>query len=175
LREATACDIHSSIQVFRKQAAGMSSLTLESFLPALVPSVGATDGRGQGDQIAEMVEQALSATHASRRGSERRREQRFPYPHPIYLTPLDSFNRSRTESLVVIGKQISLHGVDFYHREPIAHRRVIASLDAGEHGGIGLLLELAGCRFSRHGGDDNGGRFLAVVDSPLEIERRTSA
>jgi hypothetical protein len=161
----------------------MSSLTLESYLPALLPSVGATDGKGQGDPIAAVVEQALTATHATRKGPERRREQRFPYPHPIYLTPLDSIARSRSDSgprtrsetFVVIGKQITLHGVDFYHREPIAHRRVIASLDAGEHGWIGLLLELAWCRFSRHGWYDNGGRFLAVVDSPLEIERRTSA
>ncbi len=153
----------------------MSRLTLESYLPALLPSVGATDGKGQEDQIVSVVEQALSASHPARRGSERRREQRFPYPHPIYLTPLEATDRRPIETFVVIGKQMTLHGVDFYHREPIAHRRVIASLDAGDHGWIGLLLELAWCRFSRHGWYDNGGRFLAVVDSPLEIERRTSA
>jgi len=153
----------------------MSRLTLESYLPALLPPVGATDGRGQEDPIAAALEQALSATHIIRRGTERRREQRFPYPHPIHLTPIDAPRRGPVESLVVIGKQISLHGIDFYHNEPIPHGRVIASLDAGERGWIGLLLELAWCRFSRHGWYDNGGRFLAVVDSPLEIERRTSA
>jgi hypothetical protein len=153
----------------------MSRLTLESYLPALLPSVGATDGKGQEDLIESAVERALGASHPSRRGSERRREQRFPYPHPIYLTPLEPAGSRPIETFVVIGKQISLHGVDFYHREPVAHRRVVASLEAGEQGWIGLLLELAWCRFSRHGWYENGGRFLAVVDSPLEIERRTSA
>jgi len=153
----------------------MSRLTLESYLPALLPSVGATDGKGQGDLVAALVERALSAAHPSRRAMDRRREQRFPYPHPIFLTPLETTGGRPAETISVIGKQISLYGVDFYHREPIAQRRVIASLDAGEHGWIGLILELAWCRFSRHGWYDNGGRFLAVVDSPLEIERRTSA
>jgi hypothetical protein len=154
----------------------MSTKALESYLPVLVPSVGATDGTRQGDSIVAALEHALLATHTIRQGAERRREQRYPYPHPIHLTPLESSGRrGPAESLVVIGKQISMHGVDFYHSEPIPHGRVIASLDAGERGWIGLLLELAWCRFSRHGWYDNGGRFLAVVDSPLEIERRTSA
>ena len=153
----------------------MSSLTLESSLPALLPSVGATVGKGQEDPFSGLVEQVLVAAHPSRRGLEHRREQRYPYPHPIYLTPLEPHATRPRETFVVIGKQISPHGVDFYFREPIAHRRVIASLDAGERGWIGLVLELAWCRFSRHGWYENGGRFLGVVDSPLEIERRTSA
>ena len=37
-------------------------------------------------------------------------------------------------------------------------------------GWIGLLLELTWCRFTRHGRYDNGGRFLAVVPSPLEAD-----
>lgn len=153
----------------------MSTLTLESYLPALLPSVGATDGNRQGDFIAAALERALLATHTIRHGAERRREQRYPYPHPIHLTPVGTRGGGTADCLVVIGKQISLHGLDFYHAEPIPHGRVIASLDAGDRGWIGLLMELAWCRFSRHGVYDNGGRFLAVVDSPLEIERRTSA
>ncbi|MEX2176058.1 MAG: hypothetical protein WD872_16980 [Pirellulaceae bacterium] len=153
----------------------MSRLMLESYLPAELSPVGATRGNRREDPITESVEHALSAAHPDRRGVEHRREQRYPYPHPIHLTPLDTPRGVRAETIVVIGKQLSPHGVDFYHREPLGHRRVIASLDAGERGWIGFLLELAWCRFNRHGWYDNGGRFLAIVDSPLEIERRTSA
>jgi hypothetical protein len=157
----------------------MSSLTFESYLPVELPSVGATDGNRREDSVANTVEQVLAAVQGSRHGIERRREERFPYPHPIYLTPLpgpgERHADPRRETIVVIGKHLTTHGVDFYHREPIPHRRVIASLDAAEHGWIGLLLELTWCRFNRHGWYDNGGRFLSVLESPLEIERRTSA
>jgi hypothetical protein len=152
----------------------MSALTHDSYLPVVLPSVGATDGNRREDPIASVVEQALRSARPIRKGRERRREERYPYPYPIYLTPLDA-QCGRDETIVVIGRQLSLHGVDFYHREPIPHNRVIASLDAHEQGWIGLILELTWCRFNRHGWYDNGGRFVGVVDSPLEIERRTSA
>jgi hypothetical protein len=71
------------------------------------------------------------------------------------------------QTLVVIGKHLSEHGLDFYHRQPVPQRRVIASLDGGSAGWVGLLLELNWCRFTRHGWYDNGGRFVAIVDSPL--------
>jgi hypothetical protein len=152
----------------------MSTLTFDSHLPVALPSVGATDGNRREDAIGFAVELALRCPRPLRPGKERRREERYPYPYPLYLTPLDA-PRGRDATIAVIGRQLSLHGVDFYHREPIPHRRVIASLDAHEQGWVGLLLELTWCRFNRHGWYDNGGRFLAVVDSPLEIERRTSA
>ena len=153
----------------------MSIVTHASYLPVALPSVGASDGNRQEDSIGSVVEQALLSARPVRNGKERRREERYPSPYPIYLTPLDTPQGKRDETIVVIGRQLSLHGVDFYHRDPIPHTRVIASLDAHEQGWIGLLLELTWCRFNRHGWYDNGGRFVAVVDSPLEIERRTSS
>ncbi|MCI0357782.1 MAG: hypothetical protein L0211_04750 [Planctomycetaceae bacterium] len=152
----------------------MSTLTHDSHLPVVLPSVGATDGNRREDLVASRVEQALFSARPIHKGVERRSEERYPYPYPIYLTPLAAQKTHRDETIVVIGRQLSLHGVDFYHREPIPHARVIASLNAHEQGWIGLLLELTWCRFNRHGWYDNGGRFLAVMDSPLEIERRTS-
>ena len=47
-------------------------------------------------------------------------------------------------TFVVIGKHLAPHGIDFYCRQPLAERRVIASLDCGREGWIGLVLELAG-------------------------------
>jgi hypothetical protein len=151
----------------------MSALLLASpasraFLPAQLPAAGATVGNRQGDCIAQRVELALAAAHPTRRAADRRREARYPYPYPIFLTPCDGPSGSPpAKPIPVIGKQLSLHGIDFYYREPLPYRRVIASLDGGDDGWIGLLLELAWCRFSRHGWYDNGGRFLAVVPSPL--------
>jgi hypothetical protein len=120
------------------------------------------------DRIAEFVESAVLAIEPTRRPVERRREARFPYPYPIHLTPVTADGSAATsDTFVVIGKHLAPHGIDFYSRQPLAHRRVIASLDCGIEGWIGLLVELTWCRFGRHGWYDNGGRFLGVTPSPL--------
>ena len=120
------------------------------------------------DRVADLVESALAAIEPTRRPVERRRETRYPYPYPLHVTPVNSDSRAAVEeTFVVVGKHLAPHGVDFYSRQPLAHRRVIVSLDCGVEGWIGLLVELTWCRFSRHGWYDNGGRFLGVVPSPI--------
>lgn len=144
----------------------MSACLLDSAPAALIPSAGAENRRG--DHIANSVHCALAAIEPGRRGGERRRETRHPYPYPIHLTPLDAAGLpDALRTFVVIGKHLSSHGLDFYCRQPLPERRIIASLDCGREGWIGLVLELAWCRFGRHGWYDNGGRFIAVVPSPL--------
>jgi len=146
----------------------MSTCLLDTVLPALPASALATDAGWQENRIASSVRSALFAVDPGRKTTERRRESRYPYPYPIHLTPLDASGQPEVlRTFVVIGKHLSPHGLDFYFRLPLPERRVIASLDCGRDGWIGLLLELAWCRFSRHGWYDNGGRFLAVVPSPL--------
>ncbi|HEY2416151.1 MAG TPA: hypothetical protein VGI40_28170 [Pirellulaceae bacterium] len=120
------------------------------------------------DRIAELVDSAVTAIEPTRRTTERRREPRYPYPYPLHITPVAADGCSdASETFVVVGKHLAPHGVDFYSRKPVAHRRVIVSLDCGVEGWIGLLVELTWCRFGRHGWYDNGGRFLSVVPSPL--------
>ena len=120
------------------------------------------------DAVAASVQAALYAVEPGRRAMERRREQRYAFPYPIHLTPYGAGGAPRTErTFVVIGKHLSENGLDFYCRQPLAERRVIASLDCGKEGWIGLVLELAWCRFGRHGWYDNGGRFIAAAPSPL--------
>jgi len=122
----------------------------------------------QKDRIAELVESAVLAIEPTRRSVERRREARYPYPYPLHVTPIAGGGVADVhETFVVIGKHLAPHGIDFYSRQPLAHRRVIISLDCGLEGWIGLLVELTWCRFGRHGWYDNGGRFLGVVPSPL--------
>ena len=146
----------------------MSTCLADTVLPVSLPPAYSAGGAGQTAQVAASVHAALAAIEACRPPVERRRQQRNPYPYPVHVTPLDEDGRPDVErTFVVIGKHLSPGGFDFYCPQPLAQRRVIASLDCGRDGFIGLLLELAWCRFSRHGWYDNGGRFLAVVPSPL--------
>jgi hypothetical protein len=155
----------------------MSILSLDTVLPAPLPVAGSVAGNWQENQIASSVESALNAVDSCRRAMERRRENRHPYPYPIHLTPLlDDGTPDVNGTFVVIGKHLAAHGIDFYCSQPLPHRRVIASLDGGSAGWIGIILELTWCRFSRHGWYDNGGRFVAMVRSPLlELDNRPRA
>lgn len=163
----------------------MTTLKLDSLLrPALTrpltaaiagPAHAAAGTARRGDTIALGVRQALAAAQSGRPGLERRREARYPYPYPVYLTPVIDDVPAAERTIVVIGKHLSEHGLDFYHREPLADRQVIASLDGGAAGWVGMLLELTWCRFSRHGWYDNGGRFVSLVLSPLDAEASDTA
>ena len=139
----------------------LDDVLLPPAAPALFP------GRRQ-DRIAQCVNSAMLAVEPVRRSVERRREARHPYPYPLHLTPLGADGQALAEeTFVVIGKHLAPHGVDFYSPQPLAHRRVIVSLDCGKEGWIVIVVELAWCRFSRHGWYDNGGRFIGIVRSPL--------
>jgi hypothetical protein len=110
----------------------------------------------------------LGGLHPPYTRNERRAERRFAYPHLVHLTPVDPDTLKPVgQPLVVVGKQLSESGLGFYHREPLPHRRVIASLELPEGGWLGLLLDIAWCRFGRQGWYDSGGRFLQVMPSPL--------
>lgn len=124
------------------------------------------------EALGRQVRLALACSHPPRKVTERRRETRHPYPYPVYLTPLDSANEPVAEqTVVVVGKHLSEHGVDFYHRAPFAHKRVICSLHIGEKRWVSMLLELTWCRFSKYGWYDNGGRFLNTTATPPGIGR----
>ena len=150
--------------------------SFDTVQPASPASALAADADRQANRIASSVHSAIYAVDPGRKTTERRLESRHPYPYPVHLTPIDAASRPEVlRTFVVIGKHLSPHGLDFYFRLPLPERRVIASLDCGREGWIGLLLELAWCRFSRHGWYDNGGRFLAVVPSPLlELDGRAA-
>jgi hypothetical protein len=154
----------------------MSICSFDTVQPASPASALAAEIDRQASRIASSVRSAIYAMDPGRKTTERRRESRYPYPYPVHLTPLTAGGKPEVlRTFVVIGKHLSPHGLDFYFRLPLPERRVIASLDCGSDGWIGLLLELAWCRFSRHGWYDNGGRFLAVVPSPLlELDGRAA-
>lgn len=138
-------------------------------LAAVPPRAQDASALAKEEGIATSVRLALANPLPERQYVERRRETRHPYPYPIYLTPVARDGRTpEGKTLVVVGKHLSDHGLDFYHRQPLPYRRVIASLACGGGQWVGLLMDLSWCRFCRHGWYDNGGRFLGVVRSPLE-------
>jgi hypothetical protein len=155
----------------------MSICTFDLVLPVPLPVAPVNESSGPHDRIRSSVQSALAAIEPFRRPMERRLEARYPYPYPIHLTPLDNSGRPDVNrTFVVIGKHLAPHGIDFYCHSPLADRRVVASLDCGPEGWIGLIVELNWCRFSRHGWYDNGGRFLAIVPSPLlELDSKPRA
>jgi hypothetical protein len=129
----------------------------------------APSNRNDSEQhIRQNVQRVLSGLQAPVLPAERRREKRHPFPYPVYLTPVARGSSVPAgDTIVVLGKHLSELGFDFYHRDPLPHRRAILSFEAGRNAWLGLLIDLSWCRFGRHGWYDNGGRFLAVVPSPL--------
>jgi hypothetical protein len=95
---------------------------------------------------------------------ERRNDWRYPYPYLIRLTPVgrDGITPSG-ETIVVAGKQISEHGLGFYHQDPLPYRRMIASLETSTGACLAFLINLSWCRFMRCGWYESGGRFLQPV------------
>ena len=128
-------------------------------------------GPGNDLDIRAQVHSILSDPSSSPKCLDRRSGQRRAYPYLIHLTPVgDDGLPVRDEAIVAVGKQLSEHGLDFYYREPLPYRRMIASLQIDNGQFIGFLLDLTWCQFSGHGWYANGGRFLQVVQSPLASE-----
>ncbi len=118
------------------------------------------------DQIQRCVQFALRGVVPQRMHEERRREKRHPFPYPVKLQPVDGRGVTCGTPIVVLGKHLTNHGLDFYYQQPISHRRVIASFSSDPCGDVELLMDLNWCRFSGHVWYENGGRFLSVVTAP---------
>ena len=123
-----------------------------------------TEPRVRSEQEIHAAVRYLLGVQHMRVGTERRREQRFPFPYPIRLTPVTTDGVvAPAESVVVLGKHLNESGLDFYYKEPLAYRRVIATFERNGREVMHILLELTWCRFGRHGWYENGGRFLQVL------------
>ncbi|MCC9609124.1 hypothetical protein LOC68_06805 [Blastopirellula sp. JC732] len=100
--------------------------------------------------------------------ADRRRDQRYPFPHLLYLTPVNKAGEPLVEqTVVVVGKTLTERGMDFYHQQPIPHRRVIVTIETPGGYIASFLMDLTWCRYTKQGWYDNGGRFLNTVPSPF--------
>jgi hypothetical protein len=116
------------------------------------------------DSVRTHIWRLLSAMYPHVQRPERRSEERFPYPRLVYLRPVSADGLTPLgETLVVAGKHLSERGLGFYHPSPLAHRRVIATLERVEDDWLSFLLDINWCRFNRHGWYESGGRFLCPV------------
>lgn len=122
------------------------------------------------EEVRAQVAGLLSSLFPSGRLPERRREQRYPFPHLVHLTPVaEDGVTPQGEPIVVVGKHLSERGLGFFHPQPLEHRRVIASLGTTS-GWIAFLIDLTWCRFTKQGWYESGGRFLRAVLSPMESD-----
>jgi hypothetical protein len=116
------------------------------------------------EAIRSQVELVVFHAQAQLHLPERRSSQRRPFPYPVEMTPLGTGGKpDRSRSFVVVGKHLSDGGLDFYHREPLTEKKLVASFDIGRERRVELLLDLTWCRFSRHGWYEQGGRFVALT------------
>ena len=107
---------------------------------------------------------------------ERRREQRFPFPRLLQLTPVSADGLQRLGPCVTAaGKQLSESGLSFFHPEPLPFRWVVVSLDKGDGRWIGFLLDVDWCRFTRQGWYESGGKFIRAVPLPTAHELEQAA
>ena len=100
---------------------------------------------------------------------ERRRDSRYPFPVLVHLTPVcEDGITPEGDSVVVVGKHLSEHGLGFFHQQPLPYRRMIASLESSRGRWVAFLIDLTWCRFTKDGWYESGGRFLQTALSPME-------
>jgi hypothetical protein len=125
------------------------------------------------DPMRRQVWGVLTSVYPRGRVIERRMDQRYPYPRMFYLTPVGEDGISpEGETAVVIGKFLSERGLGFFYQQPLAHRRMIASLESSEKSWAGFLISITWCRFTRYGWYESGGRFIQAVPSPIAPSAR---
>ncbi|MHC4402218.1 MAG: hypothetical protein ACYTG0_21330 [Planctomycetota bacterium] len=95
---------------------------------------------------------------------ERRSGRRYPYPYLVHLAPVaDDGLTPEGETLVVVGKHLSEHGLGFYHPKPLPYRRMIASFETAKGERLRFLIDVSWCRFTKQGWYESGGRFLQAM------------
>ncbi len=118
----------------------------------------------QQPQKREALRTLLACVYPSVARLERRGERRYPYPYLIQVTPVDLEGaRVSDQQIVVVGKQISEHGLGFYHQSPLEYRQVIVGLQRCDGPRVEVKMDLTWCRFTQLGWYESGGRFLEVV------------
>ena len=118
------------------------------------------------DDMRSQVWGLLSTLYPRNDLTERRRENRYPFPYLVQLTPVAEDGVTPLgEVVVVVGQHLSERGLGFYHPKPLPHRRMIASLETGSGHWMSFLIDLNWCRFIKQGWYESGGRFLRSIES----------
>ena len=120
------------------------------------------------DEIRAEVWGLLTALYPRNDLAERRHDNRYPFPCLMHLTPVGRDGVTpEGQTVVVVGKHLSEHGLGFYHQAPLPHRRMIVSLESGKGQWLAFLIDLSWCRFTKDGWYESGGRFLQTMLTPV--------
>ena len=117
--------------------------------------------------IAAHIRSLLNNRYQFTVSANRRQQTRYPFPYLVWITPLENGCNPADKTIVVVGKQLSEEGIDFYHQHPLPYRRAIVSLPTHNDKWVSFLTDLSWCRFTGFGWYSNGGRFLKKIDNPL--------
>jgi hypothetical protein len=127
-------------------------------------------GGASDDEVRTQVWSLLTTLYPRGQWSERRRDQRYPFPYLVHLTPVDADGITPAgEPVVAVGKHLSEQGLGFYHPKPLPYRRMIVSLETGSGSQVAFLIDLTWCRFTRQKWYESGGRFVQAVDPPTDV------
>ena len=111
--------------------------------------------------LAQQIQKLVSRLHPAVT-LERRRDHRLELPLLLRITPLDEEGRpSANEAITVVGKNISRHGLSFYHVAPLPYRRALVCVDDAEFIDFVAEIDLNWCRFSKPNWYESGGRLIA--------------
>lgn len=127
--------------------------------------------RESANEMQAVVQRLLAGKQNAQGVGERRRQQRTPYPYLIKLAPVAADGETPVgEGFVVVGKHLSIGGIDFYHREPLPYRWTIVWLECGGTTQA-MLVELLWCRFNKQGWYENGGRFVRLINDAESLQQ----
>lgn len=140
------------------RGASMATLTLPANKPAQVRTRSEKD-------ICEISKRVVAYSEPQWDRQERRWFKRYAYPVLVELTPIaDGSAEPIDDTIIVVGRQLSLMGLDFYHHDPLPYRRAVVSLEHGKDQLAHYVIALAWCRFIRPGWYSSGGRFTDILD-----------
>jgi hypothetical protein len=136
----------------------------------------ALSGRSDRAALARQIQTLVARLHPTVT-LERRRGERLSVPVMFRLTPLtDDGQAIAGESITVIGKNISRHGLSFYHAVPVPYRRARISVENIDVA-FAVEIDINWCRFSKPGWYESGSRLIAAVvpETNPPAQRRENA
>lgn len=116
------------------------------------------------DRIEAQLQGVLASCCAESPRIDRRLDRRYPFPRLLELTPVaEDGCTPLAEPVTVVGKDLSIHGIGFYHPQPLPYRRAVVALedDAGRR--VSVLVTLSWCCFRRSGWYESGGRMVGAA------------
>ena len=102
--------------------------------------------------VEAVVRDLLTRWDQSVEGLDRRRTTRVSFQRHLLLVPLDGITEQPLEERrIATGRNISLLGVSFTHREPLPYNKVAIAFELPDGLSSLIVTRLNWCRFTRSG------------------------